>query len=104
MGFKYLTNIPLDKAKEDYMALLMKNGLAPATETVRSDRAAGRVTAGPVYARISAPHYNACAMDGIALRARVTYGASETTPRMLSSDQFVPWTRAIRCRPAVTPL
>ena len=90
MGFKYLTNIPLDKAKTDYLELLINNGLAPSSEKIRADRSAGRITAGPVYARISAPHYNASAMDGIALDAHITYGASETTPVLLKSDQFVP--------------
>ncbi len=90
MGFRYLTNIPLAKAKKDYLALLTKNGLAPSIEKIRSAGSAGRVTAEAVYARISAPHYNACAMDGIALDAHITYGASETTPVFLTSAQFFP--------------
>jgi hypothetical protein len=51
LGFEYLTNVPLDKAREEYMALLVKNGMAPSSETIlfhisRSDhRRAG-------YARI----------------------------------------------------
>ena len=40
----------------------------------------GRVLAEPVYARFSAPGYHASAMDGIALRASISYGASEATP------------------------
>ena len=52
-------------------------------------QALGRVTANAVYARISSPHYNACAMDGIALEAKRTFGASETTPARLSEDDFV---------------
>lgn len=90
MAFHYLTNIPLETARDDYMALLKKNGMAAATEKVGVKDASGRVTAGPVYAGISAPHYNASAMDGIALDAKVTYGATETTPVFLSKDQYVP--------------
>ncbi|TLN19643.1 molybdopterin biosynthesis protein, partial [bacterium] len=37
-------------------------------------------TAEPVFARISSPHYHASAMDGIAVRAADTFGASETSP------------------------
>ena len=39
-----------------------------------------RVTAEPVFARISAPHYHGAAMDGIALRAEDSFGASEAQP------------------------
>jgi putative molybdopterin biosynthesis protein len=89
MGFEYLTNVPLSKAREEYIALLVKNGMTPSAETIPVRAAAGRITAGPVYARISSPHYNASAMDGIALNAALTYGTTETTPVFLTKDQFV---------------
>ena len=50
MGFEYLTNTPLDKARDEYLSHLTKNGLAPKTETIPVHQSAGRVTAGPVYA------------------------------------------------------
>jgi putative molybdopterin biosynthesis protein len=87
--FNILTNIPLEKAKEEYTALLLKNGMTHAMEKILVKNALGRVTAGPVYARISSPHYNASAMDGIALDAKLTYGASETTPVFLTKEQYV---------------
>ncbi len=90
MGFQYLTNIPLETARNDYTALLIKNGMAPSCETIRVLHSSGRVTAGPVYAHICAPHYNASAMDGIALDAKLTYGASETTPVLLGKGQYIP--------------
>ncbi len=46
-------------------------------ETILIHHALGRVTSEPHYACISNPHYNASAMDGIALDAAVTYGAHE---------------------------
>jgi len=88
MPFQHQTNIPLEKAKSEYMEMLLKNGMAPQTETVPVSAAAGRTTAGPVYARISAPHYNASAMDGVALDAKLTFGASEITPVSLTAEQF----------------
>lgn len=88
MAFEYLTNVPLDQAKREYLELLIRNGFAPQTETVRVQDVCGRVTAVPVYAHISAPHYPASAMDGIALAARITFGAGETTPVTLRPDQF----------------
>ena len=89
MGFEYLTNIPLEKAREDYLEFLVNKGMAPQTEQIPVMEASGRVTSAPVYANICAPHYNACAMDGIALDARLTYGASETTPVTLDAGQYM---------------
>jgi putative molybdopterin biosynthesis protein len=54
-------------------------------ETIPLDEnALGRVTAVPVWARISSPHYHASAMDGFAVRALSTEGAMPSTPVMLS--------------------
>ena len=38
----------------------------------------------PVFAALSAPSYHAAAMDGIAVKAETTYGASESQPRALA--------------------
>lgn len=89
MAFQYLTNIPLAQARRDYLSLLIGNGLQPQTESVAAAHALGRITAAPVYAHISAPHYLACAMDGIAVRADQTYGATETTPVHLAPTDFI---------------
>lgn len=89
MGFEYLTNVPLSKAREEYLAVLKGNGMAPQTMLMPVEKSAGRITAGPVYAKICAPHYNASAMDGIALDAKRTYGATETTPVFLTKDQYI---------------
>ncbi len=51
-----------------------------ATETLALDDALERVSARPVIARLSSPHYHACAMDGIAVLAARTAGARETAP------------------------
>lgn len=88
MPFHYLTNVPLEQARREYLELLRQNGFGPSREAVPVPDACGRVTARPVYARISAPHYPACAMDGIALAARDTFGASETTPVTLPPERF----------------
>lgn len=88
MGFSYLTNLPLEQARRDYLSLLTERGLAPRTETVPVQSACGRVTAGAVYARICAPHYPACAMDGLAVTAADTFGASETTPVRLGPGRY----------------
>ena len=89
MAFEYLTNVPLDQAKKDYLALLRSNGFSAQTETVPVRDAYGRVTSRAVYASINAPHYAASAMDGVALSARDSFGATETTPVTLRAEQFV---------------
>lgn len=81
----YLHDVALSEALESWHAALAAQGLLqplPA-ETVALDHALGRVTAEPVWARISSPHYHASAMDGYAVRADETRGASETRPLLL---------------------
>ena len=89
MGFEYLTNVPLAKAREDYLRLLIEKGFGPQAETISVNQACDRITAQAVYANICAPHYAASAMDGVAVLARDTFGATETTPVTLSPSQFV---------------
>ena len=88
MGFEYLTNIPLEQAKRDYLWTLVEHGFTARTEMVRVQDACHRITSRAVYARINAPHYTASAMDGVALRAKDTFGATETTPVILQKEQF----------------
>jgi putative molybdopterin biosynthesis protein len=89
MGFEYLTNVPLDEARGEYLARLRENGFAGQTEMVSVQNAFGRITARAVYAAICAPHYAASAMDGIAVHAKDTFGATETTPVRLTPQQYM---------------
>jgi putative molybdopterin biosynthesis protein len=54
------------------------------SETIPVPEAVGRVLAAPVFAAISAPSYHAAAMDGVAVKAETTYGASEGRPKDLA--------------------
>ena len=56
-------------------------------ETVPVKESMGRVTAAPIFARLSSPHYHSAAMDGIALEAQVSFGAAEDRPRQLRVGQ-----------------
>lgn len=89
MAFEYLTNVPLKQAQEEYIQLLLQNGFAAKTEMVAVQQACGRITAQPVYAHICAPHYAASAMDGVAIVAKDSFGATETTPVILQPEQFI---------------
>lgn len=89
MKYQYLSNIPLDTAKADYIKFLKDGGLVHKIETIPVIESLGRTTANAVYAAICSPHYNACAMDGIALQAKLTFNATETTPVTLKQTQFI---------------
>ncbi len=82
----YLEDIPLDEARARLSAALEAAGKAAPLpgERVSLDDALGRVTAEPVWALISSPHYHAAAMDGYAVRAADTLGATETRPVALT--------------------
>ena len=82
----YLEDLPLDEAWSRFAAALQSASLWQplGKEIIPLTQALGRVTAEPVWARISAPHYHASAMDGYALRARDTHGATETNPLQLT--------------------
>ena len=89
MGFEYLTNVPLEQARNEYLALLQSHGFGSKTEVIPVFESCGRVTARAVYAHICAPHYAASAMDGVAVKAKDTFGATETTPVTLSPEQYI---------------
>ena len=77
----YLKTKPVEEALAAYMAVLEESGAVnPQTEWVDTYSALGRRTAGPVFAKCCSPLFNAAAMDGIAVRAAATKGASESRP------------------------
>ena len=88
MKHNYLNNTPLAEAKAAFLSAAAAAGFAAGTETVPTARSAGRVTARAVYAVISAPHYNASAMDGVAVAAAKTFGASEQRPVTLTKADY----------------
>jgi putative molybdopterin biosynthesis protein len=89
----YLSDIPLSEALQKFHdALLEAAALSLAeAETLALDQAHGRVTAAPVWAIRSSPHYDAAAMDGVAVRARETIGATETSPLRLTVGEQAVW-------------
>ncbi|MBE6773833.1 MAG: molybdopterin biosynthesis protein [Ruminococcaceae bacterium] len=88
MKHNYLDNIPLSEAKERFFSLVCHSLETLKAENVETFLSAGRVTKNALYAKICSPHYNASAMDGISVKARDTYGASENTPVVLSKEQY----------------
>ncbi|MDO4297584.1 MAG: molybdopterin biosynthesis protein [Lachnospiraceae bacterium] len=89
MAFQYLTNADLEQARTEYCQILAANGMGQKTEVIPAAESCGRITSQAVYAHICAPHYHASAMDGIAVEAKRTFGATETTPVHLKKDEYV---------------
>ena len=88
MKHNYLTNTPPERAKEIFFDAVKNTGFRYREETVKVTDALGRTLSSAVYAAISSPHYNASAMDGIAVRAADTFGASEHTPVVLTPSDY----------------
>lgn len=78
----YLHDIPLEEAWSVFIQALKEVHLwSPLeSEIIPLENALGRVTAQPIWAKTSSPHYHAAAMDGYALRAADTDGASDRSP------------------------
>jgi len=86
----FLDDVPLDTARARFDdALRAAEVRNDATETIALDEALDRVTARPVIARLSSPHYHACAMDGIAVASARTRGARETAPLELEAEEAI---------------
>lgn len=80
----YLEDTPLAEAQKEFLSRV---DFQRVKETVPTTKARGRVTAEPVFARVSMPNYHASAMDGIAVKAETTYGAHEQEPKQLKKDR-----------------
>lgn len=78
---EFLNLTPPDEALQRLLSLLPVN---PAAEEVPTHLALGRVTAAPVLAPHPLPEFRRSTVDGYAVRAADTYGASETLPAYLN--------------------
>lgn len=87
MRRRYLKKKNLDEALNLFFGSFETRRLTN-SETIPTPESLGRVTAEPAFAKISSPHYHCSAMDGIAVRAVDTFGASASTPVRLSAEQF----------------
>ena len=86
----YLKKKTLAEARRILFDAFPGFGTLPAEE-ISPDKAVGRVTAAPLFARVSAPGFHAAAMDGIAVPAAVTFGAAETRPKALAIGKNAFW-------------
>ena len=80
----YISNTDLDEAFSKYLSNSKEFINNIEKEKIITEEALNRVSAKPVYAKKSSPNHNAAAMDGIAVKAEMTYGASESNPIILN--------------------
>ena len=84
----YLKNTPVDDALEQFMEAVRKT-VAVRYETISVLDALDRITSHAVYARCCSPLFNSAAMDGIAVVAETTAGASEASPKVLTPEDYL---------------
>lgn len=86
----YISNMEVEKALE-----LLTDKLKPSIskwkeEDISTIDSLGRVTAYAIFALVSSPNYNASAMDGIAVKAKTTFDASESNSvRLKINTDFI---------------
>lgn len=85
----YLDTQPIETARQ----ILMDTFRSRVTdvETIDVTAARNRVLASPAIAKLSSPNFHAAAMDGMAVNAKDTFGASEDVPRVLVPGETGFW-------------
>jgi len=89
----------LEEAKEIFLSRF-GGDLRSGEEEIPTEESLGRVTAKPVFAKISTPTYHSAAMDGVAVKAEETYGTTERHPRILQVGQDALWINTGQAIPA----
>ncbi|WP_394522569.1 molybdopterin biosynthesis protein [Lacrimispora sp. JR3] len=82
----YLNNTPVEEARIIYKNAL-KGRIKMECEEISTEKSLGRMTKEAVFAVCSSPMFNAAAMDGIAVIAERTKGASEREPLELKKQE-----------------
>lgn len=84
----YLSNYELEFAIDMFFSKLDFDDIG--VERINTWEGLGRVTTSALYAKISSPHYNSSAMDGIALSSKLTHGASEKKHiELIENEEYI---------------
>ena len=86
----YLKMKTIEEAKEVFFSGFGTD-LRSGEVEIPVEESLGRITAKPVFARISTPTYHSAAMDGIAVKAEETYGTTERNPKVLKAGENALW-------------
>ena len=84
-----MNKLSLKEAQEKFYNSLLKYKLAHPLkgESISTEDSLERITAEPIFAKMSSPYYQAAAMDGVVVRAKETYSAYESSPVILKLNQ-----------------
>jgi molybdopterin molybdotransferase len=85
---EFLTLLPPDEARERLLSHLPAS--RPASEIIEVASSLGRVTAEDIHAPHPLPDFRRSTVDGFAVRARDTFGASDSLPAYLTLAGEVP--------------
>ena len=85
----YLEGTPLHEALTKWLTRFdsEESGRPLPGEIIQVKDSLGRITAEAIIAKISSPFYHSSAMDGYAVRFVDTFGASETSPKRLRTEE-----------------
>src|SRR4030043_2265073 len=85
----YLEGTPLHEALTKWLSRFAseESGRPLPGEIIHAKDSLGRITAEAIIAKISSPFYHPSAMDGYAVRFVDTFGASETSPKRLRTEE-----------------
>ncbi|MCK5762589.1 MAG: molybdopterin biosynthesis protein, partial [Clostridiales bacterium] len=81
----YLKSTDLEEVEKKYFNCF--ENIERKTEKIKVIDSLNRIASEPIFAKVSSPHYNASAMDGIVVRAKDTYEADETHPVRLTYEK-----------------
>jgi putative molybdopterin biosynthesis protein len=90
---RYFRKFDVEKALEIWQKALIERGWfdRKRKEIIPVSEALMRITAEPIFAKRSVPHYVSSAMDGIAVQSEKTVNASEKLPVSLSEEKDYVW-------------
>ena len=85
----YLEGTPLHEVLTKWLSRFdfEESGRPLSGEIIQVKDSIGRITAEAIVAKISSPFYHSSAMDGYAVRFVDTFGASETSPKRLRTEE-----------------
>ncbi len=86
----YLSMKTLEEAKRIFFSRFSSK-LRTGSEEISVENSLARVTAEPVFSRMSSPSYHSAAMDGIVVSAEATYGTTERNPKTLKIGRDALW-------------
>ena len=86
----YLAMKTLEEAREIFFSRFGPDKRTVAEE-IAIEESLGRVTAEPIFAKMSSPTYHSAAMDGIVVCAEDTYGTTERNPKTLKRGEEAFW-------------